>query len=135
MEISVSQAQGRVSVTVLKTHGPVDGSNYEELIETAKIAIDAGTKDILLDLGDTEYMSTAGMVAIQTIARLLRGEPAPDPAGGWDAIHDIAREGMSQQGHLKLLNPQPRVDKSLEIIGFKAYFQIFTDRDAAIKAF
>jgi anti-anti-sigma factor len=135
MEITVSQAQGRVSVTILKTKGQIDGSNYEELIDKAKIAIDAGTTDILLDLADTEYMSTAGMVAIQSIARMLRGEAAPDTSGGWDAIHDIARDSMTKQGHLKLLNPQPKVEKSLETIGFKAYFQIFTDRDAAIKAY
>jgi len=135
MDISVSQAQGRVSVTVLKTHGHIDGSNYEELIDKAKIAIEAGAQDILLDLTETEYMSTAGMVALQAIARMLRGEPVPDVAGGWDAIHEIARDSMMKQGHLKLLNPQPRVEKSLETIGFTAYFQIFTDRDKAIQAF
>jgi hypothetical protein len=80
-------------------------------------------------------MSTAGMIAIQSIARLLHGESAADTQGGWDAIHDVARQEMDKQTHLRLLNPQPRVDKSLETIGFKKYFQIFTDRDAAIKSF
>ena len=135
MDITVSQAQGKVPVTVIQTHGPVDGSNYEELIETAKIAVEAGARDILLDLGDTEYMSTAGMVAIQAITRLLRGETPPDDQSGWDAIHHLDPEGLKGQPHLKLLNPQPRVEQSLEHIGFTAYFQVFRDKDAAIKAF
>jgi anti-anti-sigma regulatory factor len=135
MEITVSQSTGRVPVTVLQTHGPVDGSNYEELIEKGKIAIEAGVKDILLDLGDTDYMSTAGMVAIQTITRLLRGETPPPDQSGWDAIHHLDPEGGKGEPHLKLLNPQPRVEKSLEAIGFMSYFQVFRDKDEAIKAF
>src|SRR5262245_5797458 len=129
MEITVTQMQGKVPVTIIKTSGPVDGSNYEQLIETAKIAIDAGVRDILLDLSATDYVSTAGMVAIQSIARLLRGESAASGESGWDDIHTIAREGITPQRHLKLFNPQPKVIKSLEMIGFKEFFQIFTDQE------
>ena len=135
MDITLSQAQGKVPVTVIQPHGPVDGSNYEDLIEQARGVIEAGAHDILLDLGDTEYMSTAGMVAIQAITRLLRGETPPEDQAGWDAIHHLDPEGMKRQPHLKLLNPQPRVEKSLEAIGFTGYFDIFRDKDAAIKAF
>jgi anti-anti-sigma regulatory factor len=135
MDITVILAQGKVPVTVLKTHGNVDGSNYEQLIETAKDAISAGARNILLDLTDTEYMSTAGMVALQSITRLLGGEKLPDSQSGWDAIHDIDRNPVADQAHIKLLNPQPRVDRSLETIGFKAYYPIFTNWDEAIKSF
>lgn len=136
MDITVSQVKGRVPVTVLKTSGSIDGLNYEDLIEKARIAIEAGTRDILLDLTDTDYMSTAGMIAIQSINRLLRGESPANTEGGWDAIHQLAREdGVPKQAHLKLLNPSERVRKSMEAIGFTSYFQIFSDRDEAVKAF
>jgi anti-anti-sigma regulatory factor len=135
MEITVTQAQGKVPVTVIKTSGPLDGSNYEELIEQARRVVSAGAKDVLLDLTNTDYMSTAGVVALQSIARLLRGDSVPSPDSGWDAIHDIERTGKIKQTHLKLLNPQPKVYRSLELIGLKNYFSIFMDREKAIQSF
>jgi anti-anti-sigma regulatory factor len=135
MDIIISQAKGRVPVTVIKTQGNVDGSNYEQLIDMAKAEIDAGAHDVLLDLAETAYMSTAGMLALQSIARMLRGEAATNPEAGWSAIHALEHEREQPQTHLKLLNPQPRVAKSLDLIGFTPHFPVFTDRDEAIASF
>ena len=40
-----------------------------------------------------------------------------------------------KQKHVKLLSPQPDVAHILEIIGFKALFEIFTDMDTALASF
>ena len=60
MNVMVSQAQGRVEVTILQPHGDLDAASYTELIAAAQDAHQAGASDILLDLSDTPYMSSSG---------------------------------------------------------------------------
>ena len=136
MKITTTRVEGRVPVTVLKTTGSIDGSNYRLLIDEAKAACQAGTRDILLDMADTEYISSAGLVAMQTIIKLLQNEELPDPEQGWAAMADIdrSREG-GQRDHFKLVNVQPRIDRSLEQVGFKDYIAIFDNLDEALASF
>ena len=136
MKCDVGVAQGRVPVTVLCPQGDIDASNYQDLIAEAQTAYRAGAQDILLDLGDVPFMSSSGLVALQSIAALLRGEEPPDPEWGWAAIRTAARDrDLGAQEHFKLSNPQPEVDRVLEIVGFKRYLQVFDDRQAAIDSF
>jgi len=136
MELSSEQMQGRVVVTVLHVKGDLDGSNYRELIALAQKEYDAGARDFLIDLSGTTYMSSAGLVALQSIVKMLRKEKPFDEEAGWGAFHEIEREGSKGMlRHVKLLGPQPRVDKVLEIAGVKNVFPIFTDLAAAIASF
>jgi anti-anti-sigma factor len=79
MEITVSQAQGRVPVTILRVTGQLDGQNYQKLIARAREVYEAGAQDLLFDLGDLTYISSAGLVSLHAIALLLRGESPPTP--------------------------------------------------------
>jgi anti-anti-sigma regulatory factor len=136
MNITVEQVQGAVPVTVLRTQGDLDASNYQELIARARELYNSGTRDILLDMTDTPFMSSAGIVALHAVALLMRNEQPPDPESGWEAFHAIDRDlDSGQQQHVKLLNPQPRVERALEKTGLKQFFEIFTDRETAIAAF
>lgn len=136
MNVTVTQAEGRVPVTILHIRGDLDASNFKELIAAAETAYDGGTRDILLDLSDTPYMSSSGLVALQSIAALARGETPPDPGAGWDAFHAIDRDREGGlQSHFKLLNPQPRVDRVLGMTGFKRFLEIHTDLEAALASF
>jgi anti-anti-sigma factor len=136
MDLTVKQVQGRVTVTVLETHGDLDASNYEGLIAKAQEVYSAGARDMLLDLSDTAYMSSSGLVALQSIAALLRGEQVPDLEGGWGTIRAIDRDRDSGvQQHLKLVNPQPRVDRVLEMVGFKRFLEVYSDLDTAVASF
>jgi anti-anti-sigma factor len=136
MEITVTQAQGRVPVTVLQPHGELDASNYRDLIATAQQAYEAGARDVLLDVSDVPYMSSSGLVALHRIAVMLRGEDVSEPESGWEAMRAIRREVRSgRQQHFKLVNPQPDVDESLEISGFKQFIEVHSDFEAAIASF
>lgn len=135
-DVAVSRAQGRVPVTILHLHGELDASNYQDLIAAGKKVCDAGARDLLLDLSDVPYMSSSGLVALQSIAALLRGDALPDPEAGWDGIRAIHRDrDTGLQTHFKLLKPQPRVDSMLDTVGFKRYLPVFTDLDAAVASF
>ena len=136
MNIIVENAQGRVPVTILELHGDLDGSNYQEVIARARDLYGAGMRHLLIDMGDTAYMSSAGLVALHSVILLLRGEQPPDPDSGWSAFHAIAREqGGGVQKAVKLLNPQPRVRRTLEMTGMQEFFEVYTDRQAAVESF
>lgn len=136
MDISVSQVQGNVPVTVLKLDGQLDGQNYQDLIIKAQELYRAGTRDLLLDLSDVTYISSAGLVALHSIALMLRGEEIPDTEGGWSAYRSMGRSSEAGlQKHIKLLNPREEVKSVLEMVGFDRVFEIYTDLDQAVNSF
>ena len=136
MNISVSQAAGRVPVTVIKLDGQLDGQNYQELIAKAQELYAAGTRDFLLDLSDLTYISSAGLVALHSVALLARGEELPDVEGGWSAYRSMGRSGEAGvQRHVKLLNPRSEVMNVLEMVGFGNVFEMYTDREQAVNSF
>ncbi len=122
-------------VTVLTTHGDIDGSNYRELIAVAQKLYQDGTRNLLLDLADTPFMSSSGMVALHSVALLLQGGQPLNVEDGWAALREMGAGLGGPQAHLKLLNVGPRVDRTLEISGLKTFYQIFTDRQTALASF
>jgi anti-anti-sigma regulatory factor len=123
-------------VTVVHIDGDLDGSNYQELIAKARELYAAGARHLLLDMSNMPYMGSSGLVALHSIALLLRGEAPPDPESGWNAFHTIARDrGAGVQPYVKLLNPQPKVSRTLEMTGMKEFFDIHTDQAMAIASF
>jgi anti-anti-sigma regulatory factor len=135
-DITVSQIQGRVPVTILRLHGDLDAANYRDLIARAQEVYDGGARDILLDLSEVPYMSSSGLVALQSIASLLRGDALPDLESGWGTFHALDHQrDLGLQPHFRLLSPQPRVAHVLEVVGFERFLEVHTDLGAAIAAF
>ncbi len=136
MEIKVSQEQGRVTIAVIQLSGHLDGQTYQDLIAKAREAFEAGAQHILLDLSELTYISSAGLVSLHTIALMTRGESLPDPEQGWSALKsmDRSRDGGVQK-NLKLLNPRPEIISVLDMVGFSAFFEVFTDKQKAIDSF
>jgi anti-anti-sigma regulatory factor len=136
MDITVSQEQGRAAVSVIRVTGHLDGQTYQDLIAKAREIVKAGTKNILLDLSDLTYISSAGLVSLHTIALMTRGEEPPDPEHGWSTLKsmDRTRDGGLQK-NFKLLNPRPEITNVLEMVGFSEFFEVFTDRQKAIDSF
>jgi anti-anti-sigma regulatory factor len=138
MNITVEQQAARVPVTILRLQGDLDGSNYLDLIAKAKESYQTGAKNLLLDLSSVPYMSSAGLVALHSSVQLLRGEQPPDPNAGWSALKAVALDkptGGSAQQLVKLLSPQPRVARTLEMSGMNAFFEIYTDEATAVASF
>lgn len=120
MSILVGQEQGKVPVTVLKVEGDIDASSYKTLQDKASEVIEAGASNILLDLGQVEYMGSAGFRAIHAIANMLNTE---------------GEEGMYRSRHVKLLNPRGEVARVIKTLGFDSFLEIHDDRAAAIASF
>ena len=136
MNISVSQASGNVPVTVIKLDGQLDGQNFQELISKAQELHGEGARDFLLDFSDLTYISSAGLVALHSVALMARGEELPNMEGGWAAYRSMGRSGEAGvQKHVKLLNPRSEIMSVLDMVGFSRVFEIYTDRDEAVNSF
>lgn len=136
MDITVSQKPGNVPVTVIKLDGQLDGQNYQDLIDRARELYSAGSRDFVLDLSDLTYISSAGLVALHSVALLVKGEELPDTEQGWSAYRSMGRTSASGvQTHIKLLNPREEVKNVLDMVGFGNVFQIYTDLDEAVQSF
>lgn len=136
MEITVSKQTGNVEVTILRLNGELDGQTYQQLIAQAKELYASGARDFLLDMSDLTYVSSAGLVAIHTIALLLRGEAVPDATDGWASMKSAKKVSDERlQEHMKLFNPRPEVRSVLEMVGFDRAFEIHSNLDEAVKSF
>lgn len=136
MSIKLTQEPGKVPVTVIAIQGDLDASNYLSVIEEAKEAWKGGARDFLIDMRQMRFMSSSGLVALHSIALLVRGEELPDTEHGWSAFHAIERDRDSgKQKHIKLLGPQEKVVKTLDMSGLSELFSIYADKGEALASF
>ena len=125
MEISVSQEQGRVPVTVLGIKGEINAETSDQFLATVRQAYASGARDLLLDLSQVTYISSWGIRALSEVYSLLRDE-------GGDELPVSA--GVASK-HLKLLTPTQQVRLVLETAGLDIYLESFTDRKRAVASF
>jgi anti-anti-sigma regulatory factor len=114
-------------VTVFEIVGEINTNTNKQLQAEAERSIAAGTHDLLLDLEQVTYISSAGLRAIHTIFKLLSAAPDPSPGN--------ASAGMFKSPHFKLLNPSSAVRKTLNMTGFDLFLDIHTDLDEAVASF
>jgi anti-anti-sigma factor len=132
MDITVSHQQGRVPVTVFHIKGDVDTNTYEQLQTQARQAFESGTRNLLLDLAEVPYVSSAGIRAINNIFNLLRGD-APNESE--EAMRQGLRDGTFKSPHLKLLNTNAQVTKVLTTAGVDMFIEMHRDLQTAIASF
>ena len=135
MNLTVSQMQGRVPVTVIAIEGNLDGSSYQQLIAKAKELHQNGMRSLLLDMTNVAFMSSSGIVALHSIAVLLHTGVTPEMDDGWSSLYAVAEETGGFRKELKLLNPQSRVEHTLELSGMNQFLEIFHDLPTAINSF
>jgi anti-anti-sigma factor len=131
MEIDVTQEKGKVSVSVVHIKGDLDASSYLDLVNTAQKLYKVGARSLLLDLANLDFISSAGLASLHIVMKMFGGEKA-DPEDGWGTYKEIER-GL--QVNVKLLNPSTEVDNVLDTVGFKQFFEVFTDLEEAVNSF
>src|SRR5689334_6945201 len=128
MEISISKSEGKVPVSILRLRGSLDGLTYEQFITQAQNLFDAGVRDLLIDMTELTFLSSAGIASLHRMARIYRGEARSVLDEGWAAMRAIGNDretGFTFQKHIKLLNPDENIEDVLDTVGFKAFFEIF----------
>ncbi|MGZ9223476.1 MAG: STAS domain-containing protein, partial [Anaerolineales bacterium] len=109
--VKISQAQGRVPVTVFQLQDRVNLGNFAELEDTAKEAYDKGMRDMVMDLSQTVSLTSIGIRAIVVIHKLL------------------STDGTT---HMKIANPVLYIREMLDISGVTQYIEIYNTVDEAV---
>lgn len=132
MEITVTQEQGRVPVTVLGVAGNTDSASADEFEKKVMEVIDAGARFLVLDLSKVPYMSSAGLRVLQGIFTKLRELSGSE--SNEDTYRKIA-DGSFQSPHLKIINPTKEVLEVLKMSGFDMLVSIEKNLNTAVKSF
>jgi anti-anti-sigma regulatory factor len=136
MEMNTSKVPHSPSITILDLDGELDASNYLDVIERVRQLYQSGTRQLVIDLSDLRFLSSSGLVSLHSAALIMRGDEPPSPELGWSAFHAIATDvEKGFETCCKLVNPQGRVRKSLEMTGFNNFLEIFEDTSAAVESF
>jgi anti-anti-sigma regulatory factor len=134
MEITVSFHQANEPVAVMNVKGNVDASNYIEIVNKAQEIYNNPVRNLIMDLSEVPFISSAGLVAIHKIALIYSGGKQEVEQEGKETRPDFTHNANARK-RVKLLNPQPDVDKTLETTGLKLFFKVFDNLDTALKSF
>ena len=132
MNLKVSTEQGRVPVTVIHVEGKIDSSTYEAFLAGAEKSINDGARNVLIDLSQVAFVSSAGLRALNILFNRLR-DLSPDVSD--QEMHKGISAGTYKSPHLKLLNPSKETLASLESSGFSMFIETFNDLKAAVASF
>ncbi len=109
MEISTSNND---SYSVVKINGKIDAVTSPDMQEAVLNLIDEGKNRFIIDFNGVDYISSAGLQVLLTIARKLHGN-----------------------GKLAIFNPQENVRDIIEMTGlvdFMAIYENFENAEAQI---
>jgi anti-anti-sigma factor len=112
--VNISQAQGRVPVTVFHLQERINLGNFSELENTAREAVDNGTRDLVLDLSQAVSLTSIGIRAIVIIHKMLSAD------GG---------------KHLKVAGSNPHIREVLDVSGVTQYIETYDTVAQAVAAF
>lgn len=110
MEIQINDHK-RVSVVAIT--GRVDGSTAGEFEAALTSLTDAGQFNIILDMSDVDFVSSAGLRVLVNTRKVVN----------------------SAGGKILLAEPSQQVIDTLDIAGLDVLFEQFEDRETAIGTF
>jgi len=106
-----TQEQGQVAIVAV--NGRVDSATAPDLENALKKLVETEKTQIVLDLMDVEYMSSAGLRAMVSTLKSVK----------------------RVNGDLRVANPSPRVDEVLRLAVLTSIFSIYRSRDEAVQSF
>lgn len=120
LHIAILTNEGPASATVLQLTGPLDANTHNDLETAANEAIENGAQNIILEMSNVSYMSSAGLRAIHAITKKLNNDD---------------NENAIKSDNLRIASPSDEVRKIFKTLGFDAYIDIIDDLDSAIASF
>lgn len=115
--VKVSQAKGRVPVTVFELQDRVNLGNTAELEQAGKDAYTNGARDLVIDISKVDSFTSAGIRALLVIYKLFAGDKG------------------KKSKHVKLVSPTKYVRDVLEVSGVADSIEIHNTLEDAIASF
>jgi len=100
-------------VTLIEVSGRVDSMTAEQLGAALAAQHEKGRRNLILDLAQVDYMSSAGLRELVM----------------------AFKRAQTVSGDVRLAQPSHRVREILEMAGLDSVFQIFPSRAAAVESF
>jgi anti-anti-sigma factor len=107
------QQTTRDGVTVLAPAGRIDTTTSPRVDEIVRRTVDEGTRDLVIDFTDVDYISSAGLRVLLVLAKRLR---------------DL-------QGRLVLCGMPESVRQVFRLAGFMPLFKVEPSQEAAVATF
>lgn len=127
LTISSTQQTQPIALTILHLAGRIDSVTEPQLREQAEQAHANGARRLLLDLGEVNYISSAGLRAIHIIFKLFT--PA-DEVQAWHPGGDVYKTP-----YFKIYCPSQQVYGVLNLAGFLHNIPFFTNLQDALDSF
>jgi anti-anti-sigma regulatory factor len=131
MQIDVTIHPGSEPIAIMRLHGEINASNFILVSDKAQELFMNPARHLIIDLSDVPGISSTGLAAIHKIALLYSGVPQKVQE---NTNPDFTHSSDARK-YVKLLNPQPEVDKTLDSAGLKLFFKVFHDLDSAVGSF
>jgi anti-anti-sigma factor len=112
--VQISQAQGRIPVTIFQLQDRVNLGNYQELEQTAKEEYDKGMRDLVIDLSQTPSLTSIGIRALVVIHKILAKDDGT---------------------HLKLAGAIQPIREMFDIAGISGAIEMYNSVDEAVASF
>ncbi len=101
------------AIKVIHVRGRIDSSNAHELGDYLKMELTDASQQVVLDLSEVSYMSSAGLGELVTAYRRLQ----------------------QHKGDLRLAQPSARVRDVLELSGLDTVLQVYSSRIDAVMSY
>ncbi len=126
--------QGKEPVSLMKIKGGISASNFVQVVRKAQELYNNPARNLIIDLSDVPEITSAGLAGVHKISLVYSGVALEMDMESDDPRLDDTHSNKARK-HVRLVNPQPEVDKTLENSGLKFFFRVFPDVDSALKSF
>ena len=113
--VEISQAQGRIPVTIFQLQERIHLGNFSELENVAKEAYDNDIRDIVIDLSQSETLTSIGLRAFVVIHKILTKE--------------------NTGNHLKIAGATTVIREIMQVTGISQFIDIFDTVEEAVASF
>ncbi len=125
--LTITKSEGRVKV--LHLAGRLDGQTQESLMQAAQAEQKAGTRFLVLDLKDTQMITSAGLRALHLIYQMFT------PKAEIEAWEQAQHGEPYKSAYFKLAAAPANIFYVLNIAGFLNNIPSFENLDSALKSF
>lgn len=116
-------------VKVLHLAGKLTGQTNRNLLDAARREQAVGTRYLLIDLTNVDYVGSAGLATLLNIYRMFTPQ---QEAHAWEQQHPGE---LYKSAYLKIAGASPSVYYVLEIAGFLLNIPIYPDLQQGLKSF
>ena len=132
MQIDITlHENGSEPIAIMRLIGEIDASNFIQISDKAQELYMNPARRLIIDLSEVPGISSTGLAAIHKIALVYSGVPHTIQ----ENVNPDFTHSSNARKYVRLVNPQPGVDKTLESAGLKLFFKVFKDLDSALASF